>query len=98
MADLPYNKTFEDKVVAQVNALTSRFPDLKVYRKDLTDEKTIEHFGTNFKAKIKDQTLFLLKNPYEKGLSNIDFDIYLQFPQLMETYLKDVNPCGKEKV
>ena len=38
VADLPYNKQFEDKIVQQVNSLTKQFPDLKVYRKDLTNQ------------------------------------------------------------
>ena len=57
---------------------------------DLSDEKVKNDLKDQLNVNIKDQTLFVLKNPYEKGASNIDFDIFMQFPTLSNTYLKEV--------
>ena len=91
VADLPYNPEFEAKVVNHVNELTEKFQDIKVYRMDLTDENVKNELKKHLKVTIKDQTLFVLKNPYEKGASNIDFDIFMQYPTLSSTYLKTVS-------
>ena len=41
--------------------------------------------------KIKDQTIFVLQNNYDKRMNNIDFDVFSQYPSLIEYYLKDVS-------
>ena len=53
---------------------------------------------SELKAVVKDQTLFLLKNPYEKGLNNIDFDIFIQFPHLLVTYLNTVATHNSDNI
>ena len=53
---------------------------------------------SELKAVVKDQTLFLLKNPYEKGLNNIDFDIFVQFPHLLVTYLNTVATHNSDNI
>jgi truncated hemoglobin YjbI len=90
VADLPYNPQFEEKLLKQVNKISQQFGDVKIYRKDLNNPEVRTALASQLKANIRDQTLFLLKNPYEKGASNIDFDIFMQFPHLLGTYLKDV--------
>lgn len=47
---------------------------------------------------MKDQTIFLVKNPHEKGLTNIDFDIFMQYPAMTDTYLKNVTLYDQNNV
>ena len=58
---------------------------------DLSDNNIKTELKNHLKVTVKDQTLFILKNPYEKGASNIDFDIFMQFPNLSNIYLKTVD-------
>lgn len=91
VADLPYNEQFEAKIVSQVNKISQKYGDIKIYRKDLSKKETQNILHDQHKARVKEQTIFLVKNPYEKGMTNIDFDIFMQYPSLTEAYLKDVS-------
>lgn len=46
-------------------------------------------FETEFKTKIDDQTIFLLRNTFDKGLNYFNFDMYMQYPMILEVYLKN---------
>jgi hypothetical protein len=89
VVDLPYNPQFEEKLLKQVNKINQQFCDVKIYRKDLNNPEVRTALVPQLKANIRDQSLFLLKNLYEKGSSKLDFDIFMQFPHLLGTYLKD---------
>lgn len=90
VADLPFNEQFEAKIIDHVNRISQKYGDIKIYRKDLSKKETQSIFQNQHKARVKEQTIFLVKNPYEKGMTNIDFDIFMQYPSLTEAYLKDV--------
>jgi hypothetical protein len=90
VADLPYNEQFEAKIIEQVNRISQIYGDVKIYRKDLSKKEVLKTLQDDYKAKVKDQTIFLVRNPNENGLTNIDFDIFMQHPTMTETYLKDV--------
>lgn len=83
VADFPFTESFEAKMIAEVNRLAEQFKGIKIYRKDFAQESNVEYLKANYKSKIKDQTLFLLRNNYDKSLNNIDFDMFMQFPSLM---------------
>lgn len=98
MADLPYNEQFEAKIMEHVNKISKLYQDIKIYRKDLTNKDVQSAFQKQNLAKVKEQTIFLVKNPYEKGLTNIDFDIFIQYPFLIEAYLKAVKLYDSESI
>lgn len=37
--------------------------------------------------KIKDETIFLIKNELDGSFVDINFDMYMQYPTLINTYL-----------
>lgn len=90
VANLPYNPQFESKILEQVNKIKLMFLDIRIYRKDVMGKEAQRILAEQYKAKVKDQTIFLVKNPYEQGITNIDFEIFMQYPSLIETYLQDV--------
>jgi hypothetical protein len=47
--------------------------------------------GEKYEAKIKEDTLFLLRNAYEPTLSPINFDIYIQSSSILFTYLHPIS-------
>lgn len=89
VADLPFTPDFEAKIVTEINKLKSKFKSLRVYRKDILNSEAKSFFETEFKAKIEEQTLFLLRNTFDKGLNYFNFDMYMQYPLILEAYLKN---------
>lgn len=67
--------------------------DVKVYRVNPLEKGNKELLRDKFGADIRDETVLLIKNPYEQKLVNIDFDIYIQYtnlPALMLSELKTI--------
>lgn len=89
VADLPFTADFEAKIVAEINRLKSKFKSLRVYRKDILSKEAKSFFEAEFKAKIEEQTIFLLRNTFDKGLNYFNFDMYFQYPTILEAYLKN---------
>jgi hypothetical protein len=98
VADLPFTPDFEEKILGEVNRLKAKFKSLRVYRKDILTEEARDYFQKQFKAKIEDHTLFLLRNGYDKGLNYFNFDMYMQYPALLESYLRDVSKFEQDNV
>lgn len=70
--------------------------DLQIYRTKTEDPNIRKLLCDEFKANIKNETIFLLRNPYEKNLINIDFEIYSRFPNILSIYLTDLNIIKSE--
>ena len=64
---------------------------MRIYKKDFSNKQEVAAFEKENKVKVKDQTIFVLQNNYDRGMNNIDFDMFMQYPTLIEHYLKDVN-------
>lgn len=89
VADLPFTPDFEAKIVGEINRLKSKFKSLKVYRKDILSSEAKMFFEAEFKTKIDEQTIFIIRNTYDKGLNYFNFDMYMQYPVILEVYLKN---------
>jgi len=50
-----------------------------------------------YKASVKDETLFFIKNSLDNNLLNIEFDMFMQYPSVMAKYLTDVKPYDSDK-
>lgn len=64
---------------------------LKIYRVNTANEENTRILADKYQANINNETILLLKNPYGPTLVNIDFDMYIQYPQLLSVYMTDLS-------
>ena len=50
-------------------------------------QKNKKEIEEKYKIQIKDETIFLLKNPYDDKFINIDFDLFVDYPKLLPVFL-----------
>lgn len=72
---------------------------IKLYRIDPSSKSKRDKLASFYGAETREETIFFLKNPYEKAkqLISFDFNMYVQYPHLLNIYLDDLEVVDQEK-
>ena len=88
VADVGYNESFEKRVVEAVNKAVGAAQGVRVLRKDMNQAGVDSAIENEHGVRVKPQTIFFIKNAYDKNISNVEFDMFMQHPSVLETYLR----------
>lgn len=71
---------------------------IKIYKKNIIEEDVKSELMKKYKSQIKEETIFLVKNRYEGSMINIDFDMYMQFPNMLEVFLRELRTYDSRNI
>ncbi len=58
---------------------------------NIADDQAQQQLSKVYKHKIKEETIFLIKNELDDNFVDINFEMYMQYPTLINTYMTELN-------
>lgn len=91
--DPGYTSMFENELISKLSKILKNrrsSKPLTIYRVDSQDKRVKEQLEEKYSATIKEQDIYILRNPYDKQFINIDFDLFLKHDRVPAIYLSEL--------